>query len=191
MVDENISTEQNLEQRLSELEQIVSLLEGGSISINEAIAKYSEGMRLALDCQRDLNTLSNKVKTAREDAMREFNRLKDGDNQTEWHNAPAAPAPMQQQGQINGAPAMVMPHGRTPILPPAPAGHMNAPAPGFNNSQAPHNNAPWAQGQQPYQPQPQPFQMQAPQGTPEQPESNNNNNMGSNQSADKNDDIPF
>lgn len=72
---EGLETERNLERRLQELDQIVKNLEDGNCPISEAIRLYSEGMALALECRKDLNTLTRQVATAREEAIAAFNRL--------------------------------------------------------------------------------------------------------------------
>lgn len=130
MDDQNISTEQNLERRLNELESIVALLEDGSISINEAIAKYSEGMKLALDCRRDLNLLSRKVAEARDEAMEAFSRLakEQKQEQEEW-------LARSQQRQVQ---ASAPTPNHAPYNPNGPVfGQANMPHVGAPNNQGP------------------------------------------------------
>ena len=65
----------NLDESLSKLESVVKDLEAGNLTIDEAIDKYSEGMKLAVDCRRSLNDMSKKVSQVRQRAMQQINAL--------------------------------------------------------------------------------------------------------------------
>lgn len=65
----------NLDQSLLELEALVKELETGNLSIDDAIEKYSQGMKLAVACRRSLNDMSQKVAIIRQQAMQEMNEL--------------------------------------------------------------------------------------------------------------------
>lgn len=65
----------NLDQGLLELEALVKELESSNLSIDDAIAKYAQGMELAVACRRSLNDMSRKVAVIREKAMHDINEL--------------------------------------------------------------------------------------------------------------------
>ena len=65
----------NLDESLSKLESVVKDIEAGNLTIDEAIDKYSEGMKLAVDCRRSLNDMSKKVSQVRQSAMQQINAL--------------------------------------------------------------------------------------------------------------------
>ena len=59
----------SLEERLSELEQLVAALENGQMSIDDAIAAYGKGMELVLSCRKSKVTLARlKVQKQLEEA---------------------------------------------------------------------------------------------------------------------------
>jgi exodeoxyribonuclease VII small subunit len=49
------------EQALAKLEKIVEELESGKLSLEEAIAKYEEGMRLSKACSRKLEAARKRI----------------------------------------------------------------------------------------------------------------------------------
>lgn len=54
-------TEKNFEECLTELENLVKELEAGNVSLDDAINKYSEAMKLAKICGDKLNNAQEKV----------------------------------------------------------------------------------------------------------------------------------
>lgn len=58
----------SIERGFGELEQIARSLESGQLPIDEAIAAYSRGMELALECKRTLDNLAQQITVARERA---------------------------------------------------------------------------------------------------------------------------
>jgi exodeoxyribonuclease VII small subunit len=44
----------NFEELLKELEEVVSSLESGKLSLEESVAYYKKGMELSLECQKRL-----------------------------------------------------------------------------------------------------------------------------------------
>ena len=55
----------SLEERLNELEKLVTALENGQMSIDDAIAAYGKGMELVLSCRKSLDEMTQKVTVAR------------------------------------------------------------------------------------------------------------------------------
>ncbi|MGN0915100.1 MAG: exodeoxyribonuclease VII small subunit [Succinivibrio sp.] len=73
----------SIEERLKNLEELTSKLEGGSLPIDEAIALYSQGMELAVSCRKSLEELSMKIEVARQKATASLDEEKnesDGDD---------------------------------------------------------------------------------------------------------------
>jgi len=50
------------EQSLTELQGLVEQLEGGELSLEEALAAFEQGVKLTRDCQSALNAAEQKVK---------------------------------------------------------------------------------------------------------------------------------
>ena len=53
--------EQSFEEKLSELEQIVSELENGNVNLDDAIDKYTKAMKLAKECSNKLTSATEKI----------------------------------------------------------------------------------------------------------------------------------
>lgn len=64
----------SLEQGLKDLEALTAQLESGSMSIDDAIRVYTQGMKLAVSCRLTLDALRQKVTVAREQARLEMNQ---------------------------------------------------------------------------------------------------------------------
>ena len=58
--------ENNFENKLNELEKIVSKLEGNEISLDEAIKLFEDGVKLSDDCRKILENAERKIKTLTE-----------------------------------------------------------------------------------------------------------------------------
>ena len=58
--------ENNFENKLSKLEEIVSMLEGSEISLDEAIKLFEDGVKISDDCRKILETAERKIKTLTE-----------------------------------------------------------------------------------------------------------------------------
>lgn len=62
------------EELLTELEQIVSELEGNKLSLEESVIKYQRGMTLSLECKKRLDQAKSVVVTKMtETGEKEFN----------------------------------------------------------------------------------------------------------------------
>lgn len=90
-------TASNLEQSLYELEQIVSKLEQGQMTIDEAIAAYTKGMELAAHCRKSLDEMSKKVAAVNERLAGQDSLQGQAQPQTQ------AQAPWSAQGQPDNA----------------------------------------------------------------------------------------
>ncbi len=53
--------EMKFEDKIRELEKIVTELENGEVSLDDAIDKYTTAMKLAKECSDKLNEVSDKV----------------------------------------------------------------------------------------------------------------------------------
>ncbi len=62
----------NFETALSELETIVSAMESGKISLDEALARYQRGIELLRDCNGMLRAAEQKIAVLEADGLREF-----------------------------------------------------------------------------------------------------------------------
>ena len=49
------------EDKVSELEEIISILENGDIPLDESIKKYTEAMKLVKECDEELKNIEEKV----------------------------------------------------------------------------------------------------------------------------------
>lgn len=99
----------NLDQGLLELEALVKELETGNLSIDDAIEKYSQGMKLAVACRRSLNDMSQKVAIIRQQAMQEMNELAQAEGALPAE-APSLATPQVAAPQVT---ASVAPAGAT------------------------------------------------------------------------------
>ncbi|MGL4670588.1 MAG: exodeoxyribonuclease VII small subunit [Methanobacteriaceae archaeon] len=63
----------SFEEKLKELESVVSELEGGNLSLEESIAKFEEGMKLSKECNEILEGAEKRINilTQTEDEMEE------------------------------------------------------------------------------------------------------------------------
>ena len=53
------------EEQLQQIEHIVELLEGGTLSLEESIAQYREGARLVEECQKTLENSKYEIEEIR------------------------------------------------------------------------------------------------------------------------------
>lgn len=51
----------SFEKKLEQLEQIVSALESGKISLDKAVELYGEGMKLSLACRKEIENAKLKI----------------------------------------------------------------------------------------------------------------------------------
>lgn len=51
----------SFEEKIKKLEAIVSELESGDVSLDQAISKYTEAMKLSKECSDKLNEVTDKV----------------------------------------------------------------------------------------------------------------------------------
>ncbi|MEY2751847.1 MAG: Exodeoxyribonuclease 7 small subunit [Verrucomicrobiota bacterium] len=55
------SGKESFEAELARLEQLVESLESGTVSLDELVAKYEEGMRLLKSCQKSLEAAELRI----------------------------------------------------------------------------------------------------------------------------------
>ncbi len=53
--------EKSFEENLNRLEEIVSILEDGKISLEESVKLFEEGMDLMKECSKRLDSIENKI----------------------------------------------------------------------------------------------------------------------------------
>ena len=80
-----MTEEIKFEKALEQLEKIVDALEGGNISLDEALKKYEEGVRLSRACQKKLQEAEKKIEI--------LTRSLDGSVNREPFEAPEADEP--------------------------------------------------------------------------------------------------
>lgn len=51
----------SFEEKLKELESVVSELEGGKLSLEESIVKFEEGMKLSKECNKILEGVEKRI----------------------------------------------------------------------------------------------------------------------------------
>lgn len=56
-----MSKEKKFEDKVSELEEIISVLESGDVPLDESIKKYTEAMKLVKECDSELKNIEEKV----------------------------------------------------------------------------------------------------------------------------------
>lgn len=78
-MEENTKKEKTFEENITELESIVKELETGSCSLDDAIDKFTTGMKLAKSCGDKLNAATEKVNKI----LTENGELKDFETPTE------------------------------------------------------------------------------------------------------------
>ncbi|MDP3425803.1 MAG: exodeoxyribonuclease VII small subunit [Humidesulfovibrio sp.] len=69
---------ESFEKRLERLRGIVDALERGELPLEEGLALYKEGLVLAGDCGRQLESARNEVKLVQEGLLKEFAALDAG-----------------------------------------------------------------------------------------------------------------
>lgn len=60
------SSEASFEALYRRLEEVAARLEGGNLALDDSVALYEEGMRLAQQCQTLLATVELRIETLRE-----------------------------------------------------------------------------------------------------------------------------
>ena len=65
----------SFEKRLERLKGIVEALERGELPLEESLALYKEGLALAGECGRQLESAKNEVKVAQDGLLKEFAAL--------------------------------------------------------------------------------------------------------------------
>lgn len=73
--------EKKFEERLTELEEIVRELESGEVSLDDAITKYTEAMKIAKECSNKLDSVTKQInEILKEDGtLEEFKDLNDSE----------------------------------------------------------------------------------------------------------------
>lgn len=119
MADNENSSFKNLDEGLAKLESVVKQLEDNSLSIDDAIGRYTEGMRLAVECRRSLNQLTQHVTEVRREAMQSIDQLNamEGQVQSQIAAQTSEPAVNGQvnAAQMNAAPMDAMPTDSAPM----------------------------------------------------------------------------
>ncbi len=72
----------SFEKRLERLRGIVEALERGELPLEESLALYKEGLALAGECGRQLESAKNEVRLAQDGLLKEFAALATPDNGT-------------------------------------------------------------------------------------------------------------
>jgi len=62
----------SFEVKLKELEAIVSELEGGSLSLEDSISKFEQGIKLSKDCTKSLEEAEKKINILTDETEKEF-----------------------------------------------------------------------------------------------------------------------
>ena len=62
----------NLEKSLADLEKIVTQLEDGDISLEQALKQFEKGVKLSRDCQTALQAAEQKVQILMDGDLKEF-----------------------------------------------------------------------------------------------------------------------
>lgn len=119
MADNENSSFKNLDEGLAKLESVVKQLEDNSLIIDDAIGRYTEGMRLAVECRRSLNQLTQHVTEVRREAMQSIDQLNamEGQVQSQIAAQTSEPAVNGQvnAAQMNAAPMDAMPTDSAPM----------------------------------------------------------------------------
>lgn len=61
-MSDKTTSQDNFEKQLEELEQIISRMEQGDLSLEKSIKEFEQGIKLANDCQKTLSEAELKVK---------------------------------------------------------------------------------------------------------------------------------
>ncbi len=56
-----MENKKKFEDKLQELEEIITTLENGDVPLDESIKKYTEAMKLVKECDDELKTIEEKV----------------------------------------------------------------------------------------------------------------------------------
>ena len=68
-------SEQSFEQALAELEKIVKKMEGGDLSLEQALATHKRGLELAKFCQQRLEAAQQQVKVLEGEVLKPLENL--------------------------------------------------------------------------------------------------------------------
>lgn len=67
-----MAKEQSFETRMARLQEIVSLLEKGEISLAESVKLYKEGLELSAKCKEEIEKAKHEVKILQNDTAENF-----------------------------------------------------------------------------------------------------------------------
>lgn len=67
-----MAKELNFENKMDRLQEIVSLLEQGSISLADSVKLYKEGLELTTKCKEELEKAKHEVKILQNDNLENF-----------------------------------------------------------------------------------------------------------------------
>jgi exodeoxyribonuclease VII small subunit len=68
-------SEQSFEQALAELEKIVKKMEGGELTLEQALATHKRGLELAKFCQQRLEAAQQQVKVLEGEVLKPLEKL--------------------------------------------------------------------------------------------------------------------
>ena len=71
----------SFEQALAELEKIVSRMESGDLSLEQALAAHKRGLELARFCQQKLETAQQQVKVLEGEVLKPLDRVASEDSE--------------------------------------------------------------------------------------------------------------
>ncbi|MHC1700488.1 MAG: exodeoxyribonuclease VII small subunit [Humidesulfovibrio sp.] len=80
MAKDKSKDKESFEKRLERLRGIVDALERGELPLEEGLALYKEGLVLAGDCSRQLESAKNEVRLVQEGLLKEFAALDAGNS---------------------------------------------------------------------------------------------------------------
>lgn len=67
-----MAKEQSFENRMARLQEIVSLLEQGEISLAESVKLYKEGLELSAKCKEEIEKAKHEIKILQNDSLENF-----------------------------------------------------------------------------------------------------------------------
>lgn len=68
-----MENKKTFEEKMKELEEIITLLENGEIGLDESIKKYTEAMELVKDCDKELKNVEERInKVVKDNTLEDF-----------------------------------------------------------------------------------------------------------------------
>lgn len=94
----------SFEEDLERLEAIVTALEEGGLSLDEALKKFEEGMKLTLRCERTLTEAERKIEILTKNQAGELEPEPFCDEES---SAPGPPEPLEEDDQTEEDPDLL------------------------------------------------------------------------------------